>query len=154
MNPAPLSSDKVPTGDLGQVTAVIVDTFFERFDVRGLFTGDPDLGGDHDFEYNSWRFTCPGSRATFHFDRPEDATGLAVGVVWAGWGEQTQVNVVVNGHPLAEAHAVHGEAWANPRRETFPIPPDLLRATNSVTVELRADSPMVLFLQSICLTRV
>ena len=154
MNPEPHSSDKAPAGDLGSVTAVIVDSFFERFDVRGLFTGDPDLVGDHDFEYDSWRFTCPGSAATFHFTRPEDATGLAVGVVWAGWGEQTRVNVLVNGHPLAEAHAVHGEAWAHPMRETFPIPLDLLRESNTVTLELREDSPMVLFFKEISLRRV
>lgn len=142
-----------PTGDLGFVTAVIEDNSLVRYDVRGLFTGEPEHYGEYDWEYNSWRLTGPGSRVTFRFNRLADATDLAVGVVWAGWGEETRMRVLVNDRVLAEDHAVHGSAWGNPMRETFPIPPDLLRKSNTVTLELREDSPMVLFFQSISLKR-
>lgn len=148
------STESPPTGDLGYVTAILADGYFDRFDVRGLFTGEPYLEGDHDFEYSSWRFAGRGSRATFYFTRPADASGLAVGVVWAGWGEQTRVRLLVNDQVLAEDHAVHGSAWDNPMRETFPIPPELLRESNSVTIEFGDNSPMMLFFKEITLKRV
>ncbi len=148
---APISAQPDAGANLGLVTAEIENNNLVRYVVTGPFRGKPVHKGEYDWEYNSWRLTGPGSRVTFRFDRPDDVEKLAVGVVWAGWGEQTRIALFVNNKALVEDHAVHGSAWGNPMRETFPIPPEILHARNTITLELREDSPMVLFFKEISL---
>lgn len=151
--PPPAAAPALPASTLGSISAAISDGCLDRFVTQGAFQDEPELSGDFDFEYNSWRITAPGSHLALRFSRPEGVERLAVGVVWAGWGERTRAALTVNGRSLAANYAVHGSAWNDPKDETFPIPPDALQDHNTLTLTLERHSPMVLFLREITLRR-
>jgi hypothetical protein len=143
-----------PAEQLGRAFAQIENNELVQYDVTGLFVGEPDIAGEHDWDYSSWRLTGPGATVSLRFARPEDKkTSLVLEIEWAGWGAQTLVNVLLNGEMLAEAHEVHGSAWNSPARDRFELPASALAETNTVTVELRYDSPMVVFLREFVLLR-
>jgi hypothetical protein len=143
-----------PPEPLGRVFAQIENNELVQYDITGLFVGEPATEGEYDWDYSSWRITAPGSTVSLRFARPEDsATPLVLEIEWAGCGAQTLVNVTLNGHMLAEAHEVHGSAWNSPARDRFVLPAGALAETNTVTVELRYDSPMVVFLREFVLLR-
>jgi len=138
---------------LGRVFAQIQTDALVGYDVTGLFVGEPEISGEHDWGYNSWRLTEPGSSVAIQFARPNDRGPLALEIEWAGWGADTLVNVALHGTVLAEGHEVHGSAWNSPRRDRFELPAGALAETNTLTVELRDDSPMVVFLREFVLLR-
>jgi hypothetical protein len=142
------------TQPLGRTFAQIENNELVRYDVTGLFVDEPALAGECDWDYNSWRLTGPGATVSLRFARPADKkTPLVLEIEWAGWGEDTLVDVALNGRVLAERHEVHGSAWNSPRRDRFELPARALKATNIVTVTLRDDSPMVVFLREFVLLR-
>ncbi len=149
-----MNDQSQPPEHLGRVFAQIQNDALVGYDVTGLFVGEPDISGEHDWGYNSWRLTEPGTSVSVQFARPADrATPLVMEIEWAGWGADTLVNVALNGTVLAEAHEVHGSAWNSPRRDRFELPAGALAETNTLTVELQYDSPMVVFLREFVLLR-
>jgi WD40 repeat protein len=135
----------------GAVSAEITGNRLQRYVQTGGFAGAPEPvhTGTHDWAYDSWRLTGRGARVRFFLAATATEGAAALRLVYAGWGEQTLINLTVNGVPLATKHPVAGSAWASPQVDVFAIPPRALaRPTDGyhhIDLELDKASPMVLF---------
>ncbi|UJH67822.1 hypothetical protein [Allomuricauda sp. SCSIO 65647] len=71
-------------------------------------------------------------------------------VTWAGWGEKTLVDILVNDQEVKNGQAVYGSAWGNPGKVQFALSPILLQeGENTITIRLNEKSKKVLFLKNV-----
>lgn len=165
--------------EIGSVSANIADDRLINYELSGVIIGNPvyaqgdesklrpassyspyvwssfvrpqrerDKMDGHDWAYNSWRLTKGEARINF----PVDITSydaVYASFTWAGWGDDTLVNVYYNNKLIASKHAVHGSAWASPKTDTFKIKPTDCVENCFITLELDATSPMVLFFKEL-----
>ena len=142
---------------IGGVTAKIENNSLVSFNKSGILKSakDPEtMGGD--WEYNSWRVTKGSGKINFFFNAKDLPKGkqIFVHLVYAGWGDDTRINLRLNGEKITTNRPVSGHAWADADHGIFEIT-DLLKRLNAeeYTAELELDpsSPMVLFFKSFAL---
>lgn len=142
---------------IGAVSAKIENNALVGFNKSGILKSakDPETEGG-DWEYNSWRVTKAGGKISFYFNAKDLPKGkqIFIHLVYAGWGDDTRINLRLNGEKITSGRPVSGHAWANADHGIFEIT-DLLKRLNAeeYTAELELDptSPMVLFFKSFAL---
>lgn len=142
---------------LGEVSAHIENNRLVSFNKSDLFTSAADpvtTGGD--WAYDSWRISRGGGTITMEIPGAGIPTGkdTFLKLVYAGFGDDTLINVRVNGKRITTRRPVAGHAWGNPDIAILDITKVCAEnpgANLKVEIELDASAPMVLFFKSLAL---
>ncbi|MCK5893710.1 MAG: hypothetical protein KAG53_04725, partial [Endozoicomonadaceae bacterium] len=131
--------------EIGSFSAEIAKNKLVRYRRSGVFTGDPIYHGSHDWQYNSWRVTGNGAYIKFPLNIKAHERVKAE-FVWAGWGNDTLINVFYGNRVIASKYPIHGHAWNAPQINTFYIDSSYCTTANCyITFQLDKQSGMSLF---------
>jgi hypothetical protein len=103
------------------------------------------------FYYNSWILVYLRSRIRIPFKIKPSDKNIIFKTEWAGWGDITKVDIIVNGNLIEKNVSVSGSAWSNPGEKYFEVPNHVLNQSgnNTFAIRLNRKSRTVLFLKSI-----
>lgn len=103
------------------------------------------------FYYNSWMLVYLRSRIRIPFKIKPSDKNIIFKTEWAGWGDITKVDIIVNGNLIEKNVSVSGSAWSNPGEKYFEVPNHVLNQSgnNTFAIRLNRKSRTVLFLKSI-----